>query len=336
MRFLFPLALLFALALPVAAQAAGGTLTYTVEPNVLEHSKTARVWLPYPLSGDDQTVSQVKVEGNYATSGVYADPASRAVYLFADWPTLTEKPRLSLSFHVDSNFKKGAPLTESKEPIPADIKSRYLASTEWIPADCYKAEAAKAVKGKTGVLAKAKAIYDWTVSHTFRDPNVKGCGLGIPGRTLTDMQGGGKCADISTVFVTMARAAGIPARDVFGIRLAAPKTGEVTGDFHCWAEFYLPGHGWVMVDPADVRKMMLVNNLELGDPRTKQWSDFFWNGDDLFRVTLAKEARGVRFNPPQAGPELNYFMYPFGQVDGESLNYFDPASFRFKVSFTAD
>lgn len=314
----------------------GGTVTYSVIPAVTEGSKNARVWLPYPLSNEDQAISDVKVTGNFNASGVYRDPKSAAVFLYAEWANLKEKPNLTMSFHIKPSFKKGPELKKSFEPIPADIRAKYLADTPEAPLAFFKDTAAKLVKGKKSVLDKARAVYDWTVDNTFRDPNVKGCGLGVPGRTMTECKGGGKCADLSAVFVTLARAAGVPARDVYGLRMAEPKNGEITGDFHCWAEFYLPGQGWVMVDPADVRKMMLVNKLELKDADAKKWREFFWNGDDLFRIALNKESRGVTLTPPQQGQPVSYFMYPFGQVDGETLNYFDPKNFSYKVELKLD
>ena len=172
------------------------------------------------------------------------------------------------------------------------------------------------------------------MENTFRDPEVKGCGLGIPGRTLFQCKGGGKCADISSVYVAVARAAGIPARDVYGLRLSNPKDGNITSGFHCWAEFYLPGTGWIPVDPADVRKMMLVHKVELKN--AGDWRKFFWGGDDLFRVVLEKNSRGVVFEPEQKGKPVNYLMYPFAQVDGKTLNFFDSKGFTYFVSYKAD
>ena len=89
------------------------------------------------------------------------------------------------------------------------------------------------------------------------------------------------------------------------LRVAQPKSGDISTAFHCWAQFYLPETGWVVADPADVRKMMLDDKIELKD--AGQWKKFFWGGDDLFRVALEEDARGVVFNPPQKGEPLDYF-----------------------------
>lgn len=319
------------------AKNGGGIVTYTVNLETGGKAKTARLWLPYPLSDGNQAITDVQVSGNYQASGVYHDPASGANYLFADWKEVTAQPHLTMSFHVDSHYAKLPALKDSKDPFPAEAL-KYLESSEFIPAasDEFKQIAAEATKGKKGLLAKARGVYDWVVEHTFRDPDVKGCGLGSASRTLNDCKGGGKCADISAVFVAALRAAGIPARDVYGLRLADPKTGDITSGYHCWAEFYLPGAGWVPADPADVRKMMLVHKLELGDPQTKEWREFFWGGDDLFRIVLNRDSRGVVFSPKQEGLDVAYFMYPFAQVDGGTLNYFDPKGFSYSVGFTAD
>ena len=220
--------------------------------------------------------------------------------------------------------------------MPDDVKP-YLEASQYIPCldPMIVSDAKEATASAGTLLEKARGVYDWTIVHTFRNPDVKGCGLGRAIETLTKAQGGGKCADISSVFVTILRAAGVPARDVFGLRIGGAD-GEITGDFHCWSEFYLPGRGWVQADPADVRKAMLVDNLKLEEDGTKERTEFFWNGDDLFRIALNRGARGLVFKPPQEGQPLEYFMYPFGQVDGKSLDYFDPKSFGYKVTFKAD
>ena len=266
-----------------------GTVTYDINLKTADGAKTANVYLPYPMSDQNQDISNVRVSGNYDNQAVYHDPKTGSNYLMATWGSISGTPKLTFSFHVDSHYKKGGTLKDSGAKMPVDVLP-YLAANDYLPSDNpkVKALAEKAVKGKKGTLARARAVYDWTIANTHRDNSVKGCGLGQAIRTLTEANGGGKCADISSVFITVARAAGIPARDVFGLRTKG-KDGAITGDFHCWAEFYLPGTGWVQVDPADVRKAMLNEKLELGDQATKKYTEFFWNGDDLFRIALNRQ-----------------------------------------------
>lgn len=318
------------------AEPYSGIVTLTIKPSVMPDSKTAKLWTPYPLSNKAQEISDLRIKTNASESSVYRDPHSNALFLYTGWSDLSAKPEMTMTYHVKLGSRNVGELKDVGAPIPAPIREKYLANTDQIPVDAFKEKAAEITQGKTGILEKAKTVYDWTVENTFRDPNVKGCGLAKPGRTLDECNGGGKCADLSTVFVTLARAAGVPARDVYGLRLGSPKDGDITSAFHCWAEFYLPGKGWVPVDPADVRKMMLVHKLELGDEATQDWRKLFWGGDDLFRITLSKDSRGVVFTPQQKGAPLNYFMYPFAQVDDETLNYFDAKAFTYSVTFTAD
>lgn len=321
-----------------SAQAAdkAGTITYEFDLASADGAKNVNLWIPLPVSDANQDIGEPKIEGNYKTQEIVDDAATKTKYIHAAWENPAERPKLTFSFHVNSHYGKGPDLVDRGESVPADIEP-YLKASQYIPClDPMIVEDAKeaAAEAKT-VLEKARGVYDWTIAHTFRNPDVKGCGLGRAIETLTKAKGGGKCADISSVFVTVLRAAGVPSRDVFGLRIKG-ETGEVSGDFHCWSEFYLPGTGWVQADPADVRKAMLVDNLVLDEPETKKSTEFFWNGDDLFRIALNRGDRGLVFQPPQAGEPLEYFMYPFGQVDGKNLDYFDPKAFGYKVTFQAD
>ena len=142
---------------------------------------------------------------------------------------------------------------------------------------------------------------------------------------------GGKCADISSVFVALARAAGVPAREVFGLRLGKKSEQDMTGGYHCWAEFYLPGTGWIPVDPADVRKIMLIKKLKLKDAQS--YKEYYFGAVDEYRIVLERGGRGITLQPPQKGGPLNYFMYPYAEVDGRPLDYLDPKSFNYSVRF---
>src|SRR6202041_1581003 len=143
----------------------------------------------------------------------------------------------------------------------------FLQPSRYVPTDgIVKQTALKATAGATTEIEKARAIYDWVVENTFRDPKVRGCGRGDIRFMLESGNMGGKCADLNALYVGLARSVGLPARHVYGLRIAKSDEGYrslglptdiATKGQHCRAEVYLREHGWVPVDPADVRKVVL-------------------------------------------------------------------------------
>jgi transglutaminase-like putative cysteine protease len=135
--------------------------------------------------------------------------------------------------------------------------AEYLRPTASSPNDgIVLAKAREIVGARAAPLEKARAIYDWIVDNTFRRAEARGCGLGNIALMLESGDLGGKCADINSLFVGLARAAGLPARDFFGIRVADSrvtkslgKSGDITKAQHCRAEVYIENKGWLPVDP---------------------------------------------------------------------------------------
>lgn len=313
-----------------AAQQAG-SITLEVDLSSQAAGKEARLWVPYPTSDQYQTISKIKVSGDFATSGVYTDQSYGTPMLYAEWPKDAASRKLVFSFDAERKEIAQRALPTKEPKWNRSDYAEYLQATSKGPLDGdVKKLANRITKGKLTNLAKAKAIYDWTVENMYRDPNTKGCGLGDVCELLR--KPGGKCTDISSVFIALCRASGVPAREVFSIRLGKKAEEDITGYQHCWAEFFVPGFGWVTADPADVRKAMLVEKLELSDPKTREYRSFFWGGIDAYRVVLAK-GRDLKLNPPQAGPVLNTFGYPYAEVDGKPVDFYDPKSFVYRYTF---
>ncbi len=306
-----------------------GLITIKVDLKKTKIPQTAKIWLPYPVSGKYQLIENIVTKGNFINSGVYKEPKSGALYFFAEWPKEVQEKNIELSFKVSTQERQTRNLVDTGAAVPVEIL-KYLQADWWVPSDGKVAEIAQNIlKGKTGILEKSRAVYDWVVENTVRDPKVKGCGLGIVEVTLSKRSG--KCADISSVYVALARNVGVPAREVFGLRLGKKAEQDITGGYHCWAEFYLPGTGWIAVDPADVRKKMLVDKLELAD--IKELREYFFGGVDAYRMTLERGGRGTTLSPKQESKPINYLMYPYAEVGGKALDYFDPESFRYSVHF---
>lgn len=330
-KFAFMAVLLLVLPVAVAfAKEPAGRVTMSFDLGPGEEAGTARLWVPYPVSNEYQEIGNVKISGNHAISGIYREPVTGAMLLYAQWDGKTTERTLQLAFDA-RGMERSVALRDAVGPMPPEV-SEFLHSTRLIPTDGEVGELAEQItKGKQGTLAKARAVYEWVVENTYRDPSVKGCGLGIVEQTLA--RRGGKCADISTVFVALARAAGVPARDVFGMRLGKKPEQDISTSYNCWAEFYLPGVGWVPVNPADVRKKMLVEDLTLKE--AAHYIEYYFGSVDPYRILLVREGRDVTLTPPQEAGPLNYFMYPYAELDGRALDYMDHKLFSYSIRFKA-
>jgi transglutaminase-like putative cysteine protease len=228
-------------------------------------------------------------------------------------------------------------------PLSAAEHKLYTEATALIPIDgIVKVTADKITAGAKSELAKARAIYDWIVDNTFRNPKTRGCGVGDIAAMLHTGDLSGKCADLNALYVGLARAVGLPARDVYGIRVAPSKFGYkslgtgspiITKAQHCRAEVYITGLGWVPVDPADVRKVVLEEppgNLPLADAKVT-----------AARKTLfgAWEMNWLAYNvahdvslPGSTGPTVEFLMYPQAEIAGTRLDSLDPDNFKYVIT----
>lgn len=149
---------------------------------------------------------------------------------------------------------------------------------------------------------------------------------------------GGKCADLNALFVGLARAAGLPARDVYGIRVAASESGlrslgavsaSVTKSQHCRAEVFLDQQGWVPVDPADVRKVVLEQPGVSG--RTVQMVRARLFGSWEMNWMAYNFAQDIEL-PGSSGPALPFFMYPQAETANSRIDCLDADNFRYEIT----
>ena len=113
----------------------------------------------------------------------------------------------------------------------------------------------------------------------------------------------GNCTDFHALFIGMMRASGIPARFEIGFPLPRDrKSGEISG-YHCWAQFWIDGLGWVPIDASEAWK----------DPARR---DYFFGAHDANRILFTR-GRDIRLDPAQQGDPLNYFVYPYAELDGK-------------------
>lgn len=295
-----------------------------------QSAKDVQLWLPYPVSNDNQSIEDVRIEGNYSYNGIYTEGEFGNHILYARWDNPRQEPILTVAFKAKSREVIRKDFEDKQAPLPPEVK-KFLEPSDLVPVRGRVKKICNSItKGKRSDLRKAIAIYDYVVEKTERDETVAGCGTGNV-RALLDTRKG-KCVDLHSIFVALARSAGIPAREVLGIGIPKEPEGDMTKAYHCRAEFYLAGFGWVPVDPSRVRKLILKENLTLNDAKVKEKRDYYFGSWDENYIMFGT-GRDLRLNPPQKGNNLNYFMYPYAEVDGQALNWLDQKDLVYSVTY---
>ena len=320
----------------------------TTRVEVLKPAGMTRVWLPLPLVADTDYQKNLgstwTIEGGSAVTTM--DGKYGAELLAAEWPDAVQAPVVSITSRF-ATIDRAVDLSKPGKAVKAERAElqRYLAATEFMPTDGIVRDTArditKNVRG--GNTEKARAVYEWIVENTYRDPKTRGCGIGDIKTMLETQNLGGKCADLNALFVGLARSIGIPARDVYGVRVAKSEFGyrslgvgtdNITRAQHCRAEFYVESHGWVPVDPADVRKVILEEKtgvlLPLDDAQVKAaraklfgaWEMNWLAFNTAHDVALPKAAHG----------KIAFLMYPQCETAGSRLDTLDPDNFRYQMT----
>jgi transglutaminase-like putative cysteine protease len=304
----------------------------------------AALWIPvFDSVGDYQKADAPDAEGSGRIRGM-RDARYGAPVVLVAWDAAGGDRKVTVAQTVSTRDRRADPAGLSLAE-----QRFWTAPTASLPTDGIVGETARRiVLGRTDPKAKARAIYDWVVDNTFRDGATRGCGIGGIDHMLRSGFLGGKCADINSLMVGLCRAAGLPARDAYGVRLGPSRIIKVLGTSgpdvshaqHCRAEVWLEGEGWFPVDPADVRKVVLDGQMAVDSPVARaererlfgswemNWAVFNHATDiTLPGITLPGIA------PPGAPqPRENFLMYPLAMTPNGELDQLDPDGFRYRLT----
>jgi len=281
-------------------------LTYSARLGELpQGARRVDVWLPYPAADDNQEVTLAEISSPFPYE-IGKEPrfGNSILHLTAAEPGQREIA-VELKFHVRRREYLRHDLAtsgaKSPEPPPAAVAA-WLRPDRLVPLDDrIRNLAAKVTRGRRGDLEKARAIYDYVVDTMSYDKSGTGWGNGDIYWACDAKRG--NCTDFHALFVGLSRAVGVPAKFEIGLPLPDARGQGEIGGYHCWAEFYLAGYGWVPVDASEARK----------NPGKRS---YFFGALDENRVQFSI-GRDLVLSPRQAGPPLNYFIYPYVEVDGQ-------------------
>ncbi len=328
-------------------QTGGGWRTFevTTRVEVLKPSGVTHIWLPTALIRDTpfQRTHANKFGAEGGTAKLSKDKPSALGIVSASYPA-NAKPVLMLTSHVSlKNYAVDVSVPGKAPHVSKAELDYFLQPSRYVPTDgIVKETALKATAGATTEMEKARAIYEWVVDNTFRDPKVRGCGRGDIRAMLETGDMGGKCADLNALYVGMARSVGLPARHIYGLRIAKSDLGykslgvntdKATKGQHCRVEVYLREHGWVPVDPADVRKVVLEEppgNRPLSDEMVSKARKRLFGSWEMNWMAY-NYAHDVEL-PGSAKQPLVYFMYPQAETAEGRVHPFDADNFKYEIT----
>jgi transglutaminase-like putative cysteine protease len=326
----------------------GGWRTFdvvtTIQPKDLSGPTT--VWVPLPsISSPWQRTLNTSIAGN-ALLPRQAGLQAGAQCVVAQFAPDAPAAMLQVTSRVQTQSR-----SFDRSSHAAGLNER-LALKQWLrptalkPTDGIVLKVARQITdGARDDLAKVQRIYQWVVVNAYREPKVRGCGLGDIKAMLETGDFGGKCADINGLFVGLCRAAGLPARDLYGVRLAPSAFGyreiggtsaSLQGAQHCRSEVYVRGYGWLAMDPADVDKVM-----------RQETAEWIKDADHPLIAPLRKglfggwEGNWMAYNdgedislPGSTGATLPFFMYPQAENPKGRYDELDAKSFVYTISAT--
>jgi len=274
------------------------TFKFTYEASVtgLKPGQQARVWVPVPQTTDDQEVLHVEMSlpgepalntetkfGNrmfYVATRADADGniPVKAAYVVR---------RREVKGQTDKGLKDDLEQFLKPDPLaPPDGKHLKLLDGKKLPDDPM-AKAHELYELVDGMLKYSKEGTEW--------------GRGDVNWVCDSKYG--NCTDFHSLFIALARSQKIPARFEIGFGLPEKRgSGDVAG-YHCWAKFRPEDKGWVPVDISEANK----------NPKLR---DYYFGNLTPDRITFST-GRDIVLAPRQDGPPLNFFVYPYVEVDGK-------------------
>jgi len=318
----------------------------TVTRLELKSAGPGQAWIPLPAFSEPDWFQPQGSSWttNARTVEVKQDAKYGAQFLHVVWGGGEGAPVIEVTSKLSTRGRAVDLSGSGNAPALSEADKRLFTSpTALIPTDgIVKQTSDRITAGATNELDKARRIYEWVVENTFRDAGTRGCGIGDIAALLKSGNLGGKCADLNALYVGLARAAGLPARDVYGLRIAPSRfdykslganSEVVTKAQHCRAEVYITGLGWLPVDPADVRKVMLEEpptNLMLMDPKVAAARKTLFGAWEM--NWLAYNAAHDVALPGSNGPVLDFLMYPQAETVAGRLDCLEADTFKYTIT----
>jgi transglutaminase-like putative cysteine protease len=278
------------------------SFTYAATVTGLTPGKNAHIWVPVPPVTPEQDVEVV-------SKNVPGDKRFGRDLVYDNLILSTTAPadkdgtlHLQVVYKVTrreirTRGQGGIVAEEAKQRI-----DRFLRPDSKVPVGGKSLELVKGKSVPHDPLPAARVFYDVVNKHMTYAKDTPGWGNGDS--EWACKSGRGNCSDFHSLFISLARSRKIPAKFEMGFPLPEKHgAGDIPG-YHCWAWFMPGAKTWMPVDISEANK-------------NPKMTDYFFGNLTPDRV-LFTTGRDIELVPRQGGPPLNFFVYPYVEVDGKS------------------
>lgn len=279
--------------------------TYAGKVKDLKPGQAASIWLPVAVSGLEQVVKiQSKNLPDSSNAKTHTEKQYGNTMLFFE---AKANDRGEIPFEVIYHIHRKEVKTDLAanlvlKPTPEEDLKRFLQADKKVPIVGKPLELLQDRKLPTDQFAAAKVFYDVVNGHMKYSKVGKGWGQGDAVWACDSKFG--NCSDFHSLFIAMARGNKIPSKFEMGFPLPVQRGKGAIGGYHCWAWFLPNQRGWVPVDISEANR----------NPEMKEY--YFGNlTEDRVRFTTGRD---INLEPRQKGPALNFFIYPYAEVNGQT------------------
>jgi hypothetical protein len=260
------------------------------EVTLPEMKESAKMWIPVPESDRFQTVELVNIEAPVKHQMLEEQQYGNSIFYIELSPEHSGK-KLELVYDVERQEKK--PYEEDSEP------TKYLNANLLMPIGDRFEILADSIIGSTrneGVIMQARALYDYIIDNMrYMKAGIYGTGDAVYAcDALT-----GNCTEFHSLFISLARSAGIPSRFAVGASIPSDRDEGGIDGYHCWAEFYAEGKWW----PVDISEANKYTAL----------ATYYFGRHPANRIEFSR-GRDLQIEPgPSSGP-INFLAYPVMEI----------------------
>jgi len=273
--------------------------------DIPQETSDLKVWLPVLPETDYQIIEEISINPSDSSSISQDKVYKNKILNFSLKPPFDSTFRINVQYklkRLEYSNKPGNGGNNYGKVENGEDLTKFLSASRMVTlSPRVKELAVHLTKGKETTLEKARAIYDYVFENVSYDKTIPGWGEGDTER-VCDIRVG-NCTDFHSLFISLSRASGIPAKFVIGVPFEKGKKEGQTTKYHCWAEFHDEQLGWIPVDISEAWK-------------DKSKYEYHFGTIDENRLEFS-QGRDIMLEPNQTGKPLNYFVYPYAEVDGK-------------------